>query len=188
VAPVVQAVVVTTGIEKHPDTLMFRIICWYKCNTVHMFKIMTPLGASGHLALTVFVILSYAGLTCASIMRKAERSHCRHLSLRATRLLRDAAKSSLKVDKEGYSAAEKYAEAVKSSTFIEAVECILSAQEVARFTGISIDDMKAYVDQQVEDSYADLDAQTAACKPSKQKPISSIAVPPSAAATNQFVW
>ena len=155
-----------------------------------MFKIMSSLGARGHIALTLFVILSYAALTAASILRHSERSHCRHLSLRATRLLREAAKSSLKADKPGLQVAERYAEALKGSVYVEAVDHILSAQEVARLTGVSLDEMRGYVEQQAEDALVDLNDMCTASGStgnvakakmgSSAPPASSIAVPQSA--------
>jgi hypothetical protein len=159
-----------------------------------MFKIMSSLGARGHVALTLFIILSYAALTTASILRHSERSHCRHLSLRATRLLREAAKSSLKADKKGLDVTERYAEALKGAVYIEAVDHILSAQEVARFTGVSIDEMRGYVEQQAKDALVDLNDAcsstplgSTASKPKtgSAPPASSINVP---AVSNHFVW
>ena len=154
-----------------------------------MFKIMSSLGARGHIALTLFVILSYAALTAASILRHSERSHCRHLSLRATRLLREAAKSSLKADKPGLQVAERYAEALKGSVYVEAVDHILSAQEVARFTGVSVDEMRSYLDQQVEDSYSDLMSQSPT---GSTLPKQNVAAPQAsfiaAPTSNQFAW
>lgn len=156
-----------------------------------MWKILSNLGVVGHQGLALFVVLSYAALTCASILRHAERSHCRHLSLRATRLLRDAAKSSLIVSKDGISAMERYMEAVKGATYVEAVDCILSARDVARFTGVSIDEMRSYLNSQMDGAYAELmDNRNAPSHPPQTTstaalPPSSISVPK---ATQAFVW
>jgi hypothetical protein len=155
-----------------------------------MFKTITALGAGGHQALAALIIIIYGTISCVSIMRHSERSHCRHLSLKATSLLREAAKSSLKADKKNASKSDRFVDAVRAKVYVSAVDTILTPQDVSRFAGISIDELRSYTNRQVDEAYVDLNTEQKADSVIQQqqtatldKPVSLFALP-----TQKLAW
>lgn len=114
---------------------------------------MTQNGASGHQALALLLVICYSALALISLVRHGERSHCHHLTLRATTLLRDAAKCSLRADQPCSSAADRFTDATRAQMYVAAVDKIMSAQDVARLTNVAIDELRAYTSSQVDDAY-----------------------------------
>lgn len=121
-----------------------------------MFETLNTDSASGHRALAAMVVAVYAACVAASVMRHGDRNKTKHVMMRAVSLLRDAARSSLRADREGVDSADAYADAARARIYVAAVERLLSAEDVAQLTGISLDRMREYVDEQLARTKADL--------------------------------
>ena len=113
-----------------------------------MMKLLTELSAGGHQALAVFIALVYSIVTAASVHTHAGRHKYHNMTLRAVSLLREAARSSLKADK-GVDPAEIYADASTARIYVSAVDRLLTADEVAKLTGVSLDELRGHVDLQL---------------------------------------
>lgn len=115
-----------------------------------MFKLsfLSELSAGGHQALAVSIVVSYVVLSLVSVHSQSQRHKYHNLTLRAVSLLREAARSSLRADKGG-DAADVYADACRSRIYVSAVDRLLSSQEVAKLTGVSLDELRAHVDTQL---------------------------------------
>lgn len=109
---------------------------------------LSELSAGGHQALAVFIIVSYAAVSLVSVHSQSQRHKYHNITLRAVSLLREAARSSLRADKGG-DAADVYADAAKSRVYVSAVDRLLSSEEVAKLTGVSLDELRAHVDAQL---------------------------------------
>ncbi|KAG5183076.1 hypothetical protein JKP88DRAFT_273048 [Tribonema minus] len=114
-----------------------------------MLQPMNAGSAFGHRALAAAVVAAYALCVAASVVRHGDRSKTRHMTMRAVSLLRDAARSSIRADRDGIDAADEYAAAARARIYVAAVDRLLSAEDVAHLTGISIDRMREYVDEQL---------------------------------------
>lgn len=112
------------------------------------FGKMSALSATGHRTLAASIVAAYAVIAATSVYRHSERARCQHLTLRAVSLLREAARSSLRADKKGSCAEDRYADATNARVYVRAVERLLSAQEVKNATGLSLDELRAHTDIQ----------------------------------------
>ena len=121
-----------------------------------MFDTLNAESAYGHRALAALVIGVYAVCVAASVARHGDRNKTKHVMMRAVSLLRDAARSSLRADREGADPAEAYADAARARIYVAAVDRLLSAEDVAYLTGISLDKMREYVDEQLTRAKAEL--------------------------------
>jgi len=118
-----------------------------------MLKTLTSYGAMNHQGLAAVIVFMYGAASLLSLMRHGERSHCYHLTLRATSLLREAARSSLRADDRAADAIDRFAEATRACSFVNAVEKIMTPEEVSRYGGISIDALRDYTEKQVDKNY-----------------------------------
>jgi hypothetical protein len=109
---------------------------------------LSELSAGGHQALAVFIIVSYATISFVSVHSQSQRHKYHNLTLRAVSLLREAARSSLRADKGG-DAADVYADVCKSRIYISAIDRLLTSEEVAKLTGVSLDELRAHIDMQL---------------------------------------
>ena len=119
------------------------------------FATLTENSAKGHQALAAFTVLGYFLITAASLRAHGERDRYHSLSLRAVSLLREAARSSLRADRGG-DATDVYADAARARIYVSAVDRLLTAQEVAKLTGVSLDELRNYVDLQLSNARTSL--------------------------------
>lgn len=116
---------------------------------------LTEISASGHQALAVFTILSYAAITVASVHSHSQKYKYHNMTLRAVSLLREAARASLRADKGG-SGEDVYMDSARARVYISAVDRLLSSEEVAKLTGVSLDELRSYVDEQLANARSEL--------------------------------
>jgi hypothetical protein len=117
-----------------------------------LFKQLTSGGALTHRSLGVLIVAFYGALVLLSLIRHGEKSHCAHLTLRATSLLRDAAKNSLRAESKHATPTDRFMHSAKANIFVQAVARIMTPEEIARF-GISIDELRTYSEKQLDDAH-----------------------------------
>ncbi|KAG5185093.1 hypothetical protein JKP88DRAFT_289569 [Tribonema minus] len=130
-----------------------------------MQNTMNAESAFGHRALASLVVCVYGMIVATSVMRHGDRHKTRHMTMRAVSLLRDAARSSLRADRDGADATDAYADAARARIYIAAVERLLSAEDVAHLSGISLDKMREYVDEQLSRTRSQLPREEDAATP-----------------------
>lgn len=119
------------------------------------FGVLTSSSARGHQALAASVVLAYAVVVVASLRAHTERDRYHNITLRAVGLLRDAARSSLRADRGG-DVSDVYADAARARIYVAAVDRLLTSAEVAKLTGVSLDELRTYVDLQLSEARASL--------------------------------
>jgi hypothetical protein len=112
---------------------------------------MTAKSSQGHQILALSVILAYGIITAVSLRAHGERNKYHKLTLRAVSLLREAARSSLRADKGG-DCTDVYADAARARIYVSAVDRLLTSEEVSRLTGVSLDELRNYVDVQLSEA------------------------------------
>lgn len=115
-----------------------------------------PRSARSHQLVALILVLAYAALCAASITSHGDRKECKALKMRAVSLLREAARCSLRAERGHSDTAEVYADAARARIYVSAVDRLLSSADVARLTGVSIDELRSYVDSQLNNSRAAL--------------------------------
>jgi hypothetical protein len=116
-----------------------------------MANIMSAQASLNHQMLGAAVLGSYAALCFVSVSGQSQRKKYNHLVLRAVGLLREAARCSLRSDQAGLPQ-DTYADAVKASVYVHAVDRLLSSDEIARSCGISIDELREHTDKQLKNA------------------------------------
>lgn len=122
-----------------------------------LWHVMSTLAGQGHRALAATTVLLYAAFTVASIVRHGEHSKCKHMVLRAVSLLREAARASLRADKSKCPE-DKYMDAASARIYVRAVERLMSAEDVKSSTSISLDELRQYTDNCLDEARAQLEA------------------------------
>jgi hypothetical protein len=126
-----------------------------------MLHLLSDLSAGGHQALALFLVLSYGAVTAVSVSAHSERHKYKNMQLRAVSLLREAARSSQRA-KKGGDAGDVYADSARARIYVSAVDRLLSSEEVAKLTGVSLDELRAHIDHQLADARSALSRTTAA--------------------------
>lgn len=127
-------------------------------HTMDYLTTMRSTAAGGHRALAVSVVVCYGVIAGLSVMRHGEKNRCHHLNLRAVSLLRDAARCSIRADKVSGECDDRYADAARARIYVAAVERLMSASDVSRLTGISLDELRDYSDNQLLEARSRLGA------------------------------
>lgn len=133
-----------------------------KEGTMNMNSVMTATAASGHQALAAATVCIYGAIAAVSVHSHSEKNRYHNMTLRAVSLLREAARCSLRADR-GNDPTDVYSDAVKASVYVNAVERLLSSAEVGKLCGVSLDELRNHVDQQLSAArtgLADLCART----------------------------
>ena len=121
-----------------------------------LWHVMSAVGGQGHRALAVTTVLLYAAFTVASIVRHSEHAKCKHMVLRAVSLLRDAARASLRADRSKCPE-DKYMDAVSARIYVRAVERLMSSADVKAASSISLDELRQYTDNSLDQARAELE-------------------------------
>lgn len=108
-------------------------------------------SAKNYHMLTATVIVLYLFISVVSVRSHDRHNQYKHVSLRAVALLRKAARASLRSSKS-IDAVDKYADALEALNYVNAVSQLLSSHEIARLTGINIDELQSLMDTAVRDA------------------------------------